>query len=194
MSSNASTAEPTGPRTTARSKNLALAAMLFAVAMTFIDQTIVAIASPNIQTELDLSRSGVQWVVNGYILALAAGFALGGRLADIMGSKRVVLVGIIGFAGASALCGFTPKGSFAEAWIIFFRVIQGLSAALMIPAALAVVVAAFPLRERGKALAIFFGVSGGLTAVGRSPAVFSPSGPGGRFSGSTSRSRSWPLC
>ena len=140
--------------------------MLFAVAMTFIDQTIVAIASPNIQTELDLSRSGVQWVVNGYILALAAGFALGGRLADIIGSKRVVLVGIIGFAGASALCGFTPKGSFAEAWIIIFRVIQGLSAALMIPAALAVVVAAFPLRERGKALAIFFGVSGGLTAVG----------------------------
>jgi len=82
-------------RTTATSKNLALAAMLFAVSMTFIDQTIVAIASPNIQTELDLSRSGVQWVINGYILALAAGFALGGRLADVLGSKRVVLIGII---------------------------------------------------------------------------------------------------
>ena len=84
-------------RTTAKSKNLALAAMLFAVSMTFIDQTIVAIASPNIQSELDLSRSGVQWVINGYILALAAGFALGGRLADVLGSKRVVLIGIIGF-------------------------------------------------------------------------------------------------
>jgi len=153
-------------RTTAKSKNLALAAMLFAVSMTFIDQTIVAIASPNIQSELDLSRSGVQWVINGYILALAAGFALGGRLADVLGSKRVVLIGIIGFAGSSALCGFTPKGSFAEVWIIFFRIIQGLSAALMIPAALAVVVSAFPLRERGRALAIFFGVSGGLTAIG----------------------------
>ena len=101
-------------RTTAKSKNLALAAMLFAVSMTFIDQTIVAIASPNIQSELDLSRSGVQWVINGYILALAAGFALGGRLADVLGSKRVVLIGIIGFAGSSALCGFTPKGSFAK--------------------------------------------------------------------------------
>ena len=77
-----------------------------------------------------------------------------------------MLVGIIGFAGASALCGFTPKGSYAEAWIIVFRAIQGLSAALMIPAALAVVVSAFPLRERGRALAIFFGVSGGLTAIG----------------------------
>src|SRR5664279_157335 len=90
------------PRTRARSKNLALVAMLFAVAMTFIDQTIVAIATPNIQQELDLTRDGVQWVINGYILALAAGFALGGRLADVLGSKRVVLVGIIGFAGASA--------------------------------------------------------------------------------------------
>ena len=159
-------ARPRGPPTTARSKGLALTAMLFAVAMTFIDQTIVAIASPNIAQELDLSRSGVQWVINAYILALAAGFALGGRLADVLGSRRVVLVGIVGFAGASALCGFTPKGSFAEAWIIVFRAIQGLSAALMIPAALAVVVSAFPLRERGRALAIFFGVSGGLTAIG----------------------------
>ena len=157
---------PAGPPTTARSKGLALTAMLFAVAMTFIDQTIVAIASPNIAQELDLSRSGVQWVINAYILALAAGFALGGRLADVLGSRRVVLVGIVGFAGASALCGFTPKGSYAEAWIIVFRAIQGLSAALMIPAALAVVVSSFPLRERGRALAIFFGVSGGLTAIG----------------------------
>ena len=158
---------PTGvQRTTARSKAMALTAMLFAVAMTFIDQTIVAIASPNIAQELDLSRGGVQWVINGYILALAAGFALGGRLADVLGSKRVVLAGIVGFAGASALCGATPKGSLAEAWIVFFRVIQGLSAAAMIPAALAVVVAAFPLGERGKALAIFFGISGGLTAIG----------------------------
>ena len=155
-----------GPSTTARSKNLALAAMLFAVAMTFIDQTIVAIASPDIQQELDLSRSGVQWVINGYLVALAAGFALGGRLADVLGSKRVVLVGIIGFAGSSALCGATPKGSFAETWLIVFRVVQGLSAALMIPAALAVVVSSFALAERGRALAIFFGISGGLTAIG----------------------------
>ena len=100
------------------------------------------------------------------LVALAAGFALGGRLADVLGSKRVVLVGIIGFATASGLCGATPKGSFAETWLIVFRVIQGLSAALMIPAALAVVVSSFPLQERGRALALFFGVSGGLTALG----------------------------
>jgi EmrB/QacA subfamily drug resistance transporter len=152
--------------TSSKARYLALIAMLFAVAMTFIDQTIVSIATPRIQAELSLSRGGVQWVVNGYILALAAGFAFGGRLADVLGSKRMVLIGIIGFAGSSALCGATPKGSFAETWIVFFRVLQGLSAAVMIPAALAVVVSSFPIRERGKALAIFFGVSGGLTAIG----------------------------
>ncbi|GGL95595.1 MFS transporter [Nakamurella endophytica] len=150
----------------ARSKWLALTAMLFAVAMTFIDQTIVAIATPDIAQELSLTRTGSQWVVNAYLVALAAGFALGGRLADVVGSKRMVLLGIVGFAASSALCGATPTGSAATTWMIVFRALQGFSAAAMIPAALAVVVAAFPLAERGKALAIFFGVSGGLTAIG----------------------------
>ena len=113
----------------AGSKNLALAAMLFAVAMTFIDQTFVAIASPSIQSELSLTQSGTQWVVNAYLLALAATFALGGRLADVIGSRRMVTIGIVGFAASSGLCGLTPKGSLAEAWIIFFRVLQGISAA-----------------------------------------------------------------
>src|SRR5206468_5997904 len=79
---------------------------------------------------------------------------------------RMVVVGVVGFALASALCGFTPKGSLAGAWIIFFRVVQGATAALLFPAAVGIVVAAFPLRERGKAMAIFFGISGGLTAIG----------------------------
>ena len=164
MSAPALTGNP--PARATRSKNLALAAMLFAVAMTFIDQTIVAIASPNIQTELGLSRDGTQWVVNAYLLALAATFALGGRLADVLGHRRMVTIGIVGFAVSSALCGATPKGSLAESWIIVFRTVQGISGAIMIPAALAIVVAAFPIQERGKALAIFFGVSGGLTSVG----------------------------
>ena len=93
-----------------RARYLALVGMLFAVAMTFIDQTIVSIASPRIQQELSLTRDGLQWVINGYIVALAAGFAFGGRLADVLGSKRMVLIGIVGFAGSSALCGATPRG------------------------------------------------------------------------------------
>ena len=147
-------------------KNLVLAAMVFAVAMTFIDQTIVAIAIPNIQKQLSLSPTGTQWVINGYLLALSALFAFGGKLGDVLGRKRMVLIGVTGFAIASAACGFTPKGSIAEVWIIFFRVVQGATAALLFPAAVAIVVASFPLRERGKAMAIFFGISGGLTAIG----------------------------
>ena len=148
------------------SKYLALTAMVFAVAMTFIDQTIVSIAVPNIQSQLSLSSNAVQWAINGYLLALAATFALGGRLSDILGHRRMVLVGIVIFAGSSALCGATPVNGAAEAWLVGFRVVQGIGAAIMFPAALAIVVSAFELHERGKALAIFFGVSGGLTAIG----------------------------
>src|SRR5579884_1991367 len=108
-----------------RSRNLILAAMIFAVAMTFIDQTIVSIAVPNIQRELGLSSTGVQWAVNAYLLSLAALFAFGGRLADTLGHRKMVTIGVIVFAGASAMCGLTPKGSLAEAWLVTFRVIQG---------------------------------------------------------------------
>jgi MFS family permease len=147
-------------------KRLALTAMLFAVGMTFIDQTIVAIASPSIQAHLALTRPGTQWAVNAYLLALAATFALGGRLADVFGPRRMVVLGILGFAGASAACGATPTGAAAEAWLITFRTLQGVSAAIMVPAAVAVVVASFPIDERGRAMAVFFTISGALTAIG----------------------------
>src|ERR1700744_3523280 len=149
-----------------RSRNLVLAAMIFAVAMTFIDQTIVSIVVPQIQKELGLSSTGVQWAVNAYLLSLAALFAFGGRLADTLGHRKMVTLGVIIFAVASALCGLTPKGSLAETWIIVFRAVQGAGGAIMFPAALGIVVQTFPLRERGKAFALFFGITGGLTAVG----------------------------
>ena len=152
--------------TVGRSRNLVLAAMIFAVAMTFIDQTIVSIAAPHIQRELGLTSTGMQWAINAYLLSLAALFAFGGRLADTVGHRRMVVLGVIVFAGASAMCGLTPKGSVAEAWIVTFRVVQGAGGAIMFPAALAIVVQTFALRERGKALALFFGIAGGLTAIG----------------------------
>src|SRR5471030_1530257 len=148
------------------SRNLVLAAMIFAVAMTFIDQTIVSIAAPKIQHELHLTNTGVQWAINAYLLSLAALFAFGGRLADTVGHRKMVTLGVIVFAASSAMCGLTPKGSLAEAWIVTFRVIQGAGGAIMFPAALAIVVQTFALRERGRALAVFFGISGGLTAIG----------------------------
>ena len=156
----------TGSVSGAQPRNLILAAMIFAVAMTFIDQTIVSIAAPEIRRELGLSSTGVQWAVNAYLLSLAALFAFGGRVADTVGHRKMVTLGVVVFAASSALCGLTPKGSLAEAWIIAFRVVQGAGGAIMFPAALAIVVQTFALRERGKALAIFFGIAGGLTAIG----------------------------
>jgi EmrB/QacA subfamily drug resistance transporter len=140
--------------------------MIFAVAMTFIDQTIVSIAAPTIQHDLGLSSSGMQWAINAYLLALAALFAFGGRLADIAGHRRMVVLGVIIFAGASALCGATPRGGAAEAWLVAFRAVQGAGGAIMFPAAIAIVVVTFDLRSRGRALALFFGIAGALTAIG----------------------------
>jgi EmrB/QacA subfamily drug resistance transporter len=156
----------TGNTSSGRARNLILAAMIFAVAMTFIDQTIVSIAAPEIQKELGLTNTGMQWAINAYLLSLAALFAFGGRLADTVGHRRMVTLGVIVFAVSSALCGLTPKGSLAQAWIVTFRAIQGAGGAIMFPAALAIVVQTFDLRERGRALALFFGIAGGLTALG----------------------------
>ncbi|MEV2188982.1 MFS transporter [Streptomyces sp. NPDC047966] len=168
MGTTRSPADP-GPRTAAPGaphQTLALAAMLCAVSMTFIDQTIVAIAAPSIIGELGLSASGMQWVANAYLLALAAFFALGGRLSDLLGHRRTMVAGTLVFVVSSALCGFVPSGDVAQPWLIAFRATQGLGAALMFPAALAVVVNVFPVERRGRALALFFGLSGALTALG----------------------------
>jgi EmrB/QacA subfamily drug resistance transporter len=148
------------------SRNLVLAAMIFAVAMSFIDQTIVSIAAPQIQSHLGLSSAGIQWAINAYLLSLAALFALGGRVADMFGHARVCVIGVVIFAASSTLCGLTPTGGIAETWLIVFRAVQGAGGALMFPAALAVVVQTFEVSQRGRALAIFFGIAGGLTAIG----------------------------
>ena len=149
-----------------QSKGLILTAMIFAVAMTFIDQTIVSIAAPTVQHDLGLSSSGIQWAINAYLLAMAALFALGGRLADTIGHRTMTVVGVIIFATSSALCGLTPSGGAAEAWLVTFRAVQGLGGALMFPAALGIVVGTFDIQSRGRALALFFGIAGGLTAIG----------------------------
>ena len=113
-----------------------------------------------------MSPTGVQWIVNAYLLTLAAFFAFGGRLSDIIGHRKLVVVGVVIFTFGSVMNGLTPTGDAAEVWFIVFRAVQGFGAALMLPAALAIVVGAYELRERGKALAIFFAITGGLTAVG----------------------------
>lgn len=145
---------------------LALAGLICAVSMTTIDQTIVALTAPTIQRDLGLTPDAVQWAVNAYLLATAALLPLGGRLADVYGHRRAVLAGIAAFAGTSLLCGLAPAGATAAPWLIAARAAQGAAGALMFPAAVGIVVQAFPAAHRGRAMALFFGITGAMTATG----------------------------
>ena len=149
-----------------RTSRLVMVAMVLAVSMSFIDQTIVAIASPDLQRDLSLTGQEGLWVVNAYLVALAATFALGGRLADVWGRRRMVMIGVAGFAVASAACGATPAVSWSETWLIAARVGQGFFAALLMPAAIAVVYSAAAPERRGRSMAMFFGITGAFTALG----------------------------
>jgi MFS family permease len=138
-----------------------------AVAMVMIDFTIVSISASTIQADLHLSETAVQWLVTAYALSTAAFVALGGRLGDILGHKKVVVAGVLIFAISSLMCGLVPANSgITVPWLILFRVLQGVGGGLMIPSATVLVLDAFPGSERGKGLSIFFIVAGLFTAIG----------------------------
>jgi EmrB/QacA subfamily drug resistance transporter len=137
-----------------------------AMAMVMIDFTIVSISATTIQRDVGLTETGEQWLVTAYALATAAFVALGGRLGDIFGHRRIVVIGVILFASASLMCGLVPDTGIAEPWLIVFRAIQGAAGGLLIPSATVLVLDAFPPEERGKGLATFFIVAGLFTAIG----------------------------
>ncbi|MGV1048900.1 MAG: MFS transporter [Solirubrobacterales bacterium] len=138
-----------------------------AMAMVMIDFTIVSISATEIQSDLHLSETAVQWLVTAYALSTAAFVALGGRLGDMLGHKKIVITGVVLFAGSSLMCGLVPDSAgVTVAWLVLFRVLQGVGAGLLIPSATVLVLDAFPGNERGKGLAIFFIVSGLFTAIG----------------------------
>src|SRR5262245_25283559 len=139
-----------------------LATMTGALSMLMLDTTVVSVALPTIAHDLGLSQTGVQWIVNAYLLALAALVAVGGRLADLLGAERTFRVGAVVFLAASAACGIAPS----EAAIIVARAVQGAGAALMAPASSAIVVSMFGPSERGRAMGIFSGVSMIFLALG----------------------------
>src|SRR5262249_52379588 len=135
---------------TARGNIPALIGLIIAVSMTTIDQTIVALSAPTIETDLNLDHTAMQWAVNVYLIATAAFFLLGGRLADVLGHRRMVLIGIAGFGITSLLCGLAPDGDAAAAWLITARALQGVAGAIMFPAAIGIVVQGFPQASRGR--------------------------------------------
>ncbi|GAA2629242.1 MFS transporter [Actinomadura fulvescens] len=140
----------------------ALALLGTAFFMVILDSTIVLTAIPSMQQELRLSVAGVQWVLIGYALTFGGLMLLGGRMADLLGRRRVFMVGVVLFALSSLACGLAWSGGA----LIVSRAIQGVSAALMAPTALSIVMSAFEEGpERNKALGIWGGLGGvGATA------------------------------
>ena len=138
-----------------------------AMATVMIDFTIVSISATTIQRDLGLSETGEEWLATAYALSTAAFIALGGRLGDILGHKRIVVIGVVLFAASSLLCGLAPdSGGTAEPWLITFRALEGVGGALLIPSTTVLVLEAFPPADRGKGLAVFFIVAGLFTALG----------------------------
>jgi EmrB/QacA subfamily drug resistance transporter len=132
-----------------------LVAMTGSLSMILLDQTIVSVALPSIQRDLDLTQTEVQWVVNAYLLAIAALVAVGGRMSTMFNAVRMFQIGVIVFAVGSAATGLAD----GETAIIAARALQGVGAALMIPPSGALVINTFPQNERGRAMGIYAGVS-----------------------------------
>ena len=141
----------------------ALVVLAAAQLMIILDASIVNIALPSAQEDLDISNADRQWMVTAYTLSFGALLLLGGRIADYTGRKRTFIIGLIGFAGASALGGLAPN----QELLFAARALQGAFAALMAPASLSIVTVTFTEpKERAKAFGVFGALSGGGAAIG----------------------------
>jgi len=130
--------------------------------MTLLDLTIVNIAIPNMIDKLHASLDDVLWVLNAYALVLAVLVITAGRLGDLIGPRTMFVAGIAVFTAASAACGFAPDA----AWLIAFRAVQGLGAAMLMPQTLALVTMTFPPDRRGAAFGVWGAVAGLATVAG----------------------------
>jgi EmrB/QacA subfamily drug resistance transporter len=139
-----------------------LAATILGSSLAFIDGTVVNVALPSIQHGLNATVSGAQWVVESYALFLAALILLGGAAGDFYGRRFVFIIGVSFFAAASAWCGFAPD----IRHLILARALQGVGGALLVPGSLAIISAAFPAAERGKAIGTWSGFTGITAAIG----------------------------
>ncbi|MGX7677349.1 MFS transporter [Jatrophihabitans sp. DSM 45814] len=140
----------------------ALATTILGSGMVFLDGTIANVAAKRIGTEFDASFASLQWVLNGYALALASLILLGGSLGDRFGRRRVYLIGMVWFASASVLCAVAPSIHF----LIAARVLQGVGGALLTPGSLSLIQASFAPSDTGRAVGIWSGMSGVATALG----------------------------
>jgi MFS transporter, DHA2 family, methylenomycin A resistance protein len=141
---------------TASKQRWTLAAVCIAQFMILLDTTIVNVALPSIQRDLDASASDLEWTINAYVLALASLILVGGGLGDRYGRRRFFLLGFVLFTTFSAACALsTTTGE-----LVAFRALQGVGAALLAPLALSILVDAFPPERRAWAIGIWAGVAG----------------------------------
>src|SRR5216110_1459975 len=139
-----------------------LAATTLASSMAFIDGTVVNVALPALQANLNATIVDVQWVIEAYSLLLAALLLVGGSLGDHYGRRRILLIGTALFALASAWCGLASN----IGQLIAARAAQGFGAALLVPGSLAIISSSFPENERGRAIGTWSGFSAITTAIG----------------------------
>src|SRR5262245_7426853 len=139
-----------------------LAATILGSSIVFIDGTVINVAMPALQSNLNATVIDVQWVIEAYALLLAALLLVGGSLGDVYGRKRIYLVGVSVFAIASAACGFVVNVN----QLIAARAIQGIGAALLVPGSLAIISASFRERDRGKAIGTWSGFTSITAAIG----------------------------
>jgi EmrB/QacA subfamily drug resistance transporter len=139
-----------------------LATMTGSLSMIMIDQTVVGVALPTMRVDLGLSSTGVQWVVNAYLLVFAVLVALGGRAGDLWGPARMFKLGVSVFVLASVACGLAQS----DVSMVVARGLQGVGAAMMVPATGAIVMRSFEPGERGRAMGIYAGASMIFLALG----------------------------
>jgi EmrB/QacA subfamily drug resistance transporter len=143
-------------------KWLTLGCVSFALFMVMLDNTVVNVALPSIQRDLQIGLSALQWTVNAYALTFAVLMLTGGKLADFVGRRRIFIAGLAVFTASSLACGLATSGEM----LIAARTVQGIGAALMMPSTLSIISATFPVQERGTAIGIWAGVSAMALAIG----------------------------
>jgi EmrB/QacA subfamily drug resistance transporter len=139
-----------------------LAATILGSSMVFIDGTVVNVALSSLQTALNATVTDVQWVVEAYALFLAALLLVGGSLGDLYGRRKVFVIGVMLFAGASAVCGFAPDIRV----LVAARGLQGVGGALLVPGSLALISSSFCAEERGRAIGTWSGFTAMTAALG----------------------------
>ena len=156
---------------------VALVATVAASAMASLDATVVNVALPHIGEDLDAGVSALQWVLTGYLLALASLILLGGALGDRFGRRKVFIIGTVWFAVASLLCGAAPNIEV----LVAARVLQGVGGALLTPGSLAILQASFRESDRAAAVGAWSGLGGVAGAIGPFVGGWLVDGPGWRW-------------